>query len=78
MLASCYRRSIEVAAQHGAVRMAFPCISTGVYAYPPDLAATVALAAVREALNREPRMREVVFCCFSAADERRYRLLLET
>ncbi len=49
LLASCYRRSLEVAAGLGAASVAFPAISTGLYGYPPDLAADVAVASVREA-----------------------------
>jgi O-acetyl-ADP-ribose deacetylase len=47
-LASCYRRSLEVANEIGAHSVAFPAISTGVYGYPPDLAATIAVATIRE------------------------------
>jgi len=48
LLASCYRRSLEVAAGLGAASVAFPAISTGLYGYPPELAADVAVASVRE------------------------------
>jgi O-acetyl-ADP-ribose deacetylase (regulator of RNase III) len=68
LLASCYRRSIELASAAGARSLAFPCISTGVYGYPVELAAGVAVAAVRAALIDHPAIEEVVFCCFSAAD----------
>jgi O-acetyl-ADP-ribose deacetylase (regulator of RNase III) len=66
LLASCYRRSIELAAEKGLSSVAFPSISTGVYGYPVELATPAALRAVREALVRHPRIREVIFCCFSA------------
>src|SRR5690606_5477295 len=49
LLASCYRRSLEVADQLGATSVAFPAISTGVYGYPPDEAAEVAVRTLREA-----------------------------
>jgi O-acetyl-ADP-ribose deacetylase (regulator of RNase III) len=76
LLASCYRRSIEVAAALGARSIAFPAISTGVYAFPKDRAAAIAMATVAEALN-EPAgaaIDRVIFCCFdpeSAAAHRR-------
>ena len=68
LLASCYRRSIELASAAGARSLAFPCISTGIYGYPVELAASVAVGAVRSALADHPGIEEVVFCCFSAAD----------
>lgn len=68
LLASCYRRAIEIAAARGMASIAFPAISTGIYGYPPALAANVALTTVRAALLAAPGIREVVFCCFSAAD----------
>ena len=68
LLASCYRRSIELASAQGARSLAFPSISTGIYGYPVELAASVAVGAVRSALIDHPALEEVVFCCFSAAD----------
>jgi O-acetyl-ADP-ribose deacetylase (regulator of RNase III) len=76
-LASCYRRSLEVAAAHGDIRsIAFPGISTGVYGYPREAAARIAVATVRDELARVPGIREVLFCCFSAGDAAIYRELL--
>ena len=63
LLASCYRRSIEVAAAHGLKSVAFPAISTGIYGFPPERAAPIAVRAVAEALERHPEM-EAIFCCF--------------
>ena len=76
LLASCYRRSLEVAADAGVASIAFPCISTGVYGYPLESAARLALATVSEALPRLPALREVIFCCHSAGDLAVYERLL--
>ena len=67
LLASCYRRSLELAARHGLATVAFPAISTGIYGFPPELAAPIAVAAVAETLAREPGLEEVIFCCFGRA-----------
>ena len=77
LLASCYRRSLEVAAENGLCSIAFPCISTGVYGYPVDLAAAVAVRAVREVQPTLPWPIEVTFCCFSKRDYEVYTMLLQ-
>ena len=67
LLASCYSRSLEVAAEHGLATLAFPAISTGVYHFPPDLAARIAAGTVASELGVKPRwITQVTFCCFSA------------
>ena len=71
-LASCYRRSLALAAEKGAQSIAFPCISTGVYGYPAEEAAEIAILTVQEALKALPEPMDVVFCCFSAPDAERY------
>ena len=67
LLASCYRRAIELAAEHGCARVAFPAISTGVYRYPLDEAAATAIAATRAALERHPEVEEARFWLYSDA-----------
>jgi O-acetyl-ADP-ribose deacetylase (regulator of RNase III) len=68
LLASCYRQSMAIAAAQGVRSIAFPSISTGIYGYPIELAAAVAVRTVREVLQAETPIEDVVFCCFSAAD----------
>lgn len=77
LLASCYRESLRLAAAHGAQSVAFPSISTGVYGYPFEDAARIAVATVRDALPELEAIRDVVFCCFSAGDAAVYRRLLD-
>ena len=78
LLASCYRRSLRVAADAGARSIAFPCISTGVYGYPGGLAADVAIATVTLALQQLVTINEVAFCCFSERDRTIYERLLNS
>ncbi|KQU84767.1 RNase III inhibitor [Variovorax sp. Root318D1] len=68
LLASCYRKSMEIAAQCGARTVAFPSISTGIYGYPIELAAPIAVATVQSALASGTSVQEVTFCCFSEAN----------
>ena len=67
---------LEVAAAAGARTIAYPSISTGVYGYPVEAAAKVAVAALREALRRAAAVEGVLLCCFSAADLAVYESLL--
>ena len=77
LLASCYVRSLELASQKGLATLAFPCISIGIYGYPPGLAAQIAVASVRQAIAQPSSVKEVVFCCFSAEDLATYEGLLQ-
>ena len=77
-LAACYRNSLQLAQRHGLASLAFPCISTGVYGYPFEPAAALAVATVRATLDTCPVVREVIFCCFSSGDFEVYRRLLAT
>ncbi|MDO8989765.1 MAG: O-acetyl-ADP-ribose deacetylase [Sideroxyarcus sp.] len=77
LLASCYRRSLEVAAANDIRSIAFPSISTGVYGYPIESAARIAVATVQNWLPKYSGMREVIFCCFSDHDLAVYQELLK-
>ena len=77
LLASCYRKSLHLASENGVVSIAFPCISTGVYGYPVEPAARIAVDTVRAALIEIEGVREVVFCCYSASDLGIYQGLLQ-
>jgi len=68
-LASCYRRSLGIAAEHGLKSVAIPAISTGVYGFPPERAAPIAVRSVGESLPGKG-FEEIVFCCFSPASGR--------
>ncbi len=76
LLASCYRKSIELAATNGIKTLAFPSISTGIYGYPIELAAEVAVSTVRSAVQEFETIQEIVFCCFSSDDLQTYEQIL--
>jgi O-acetyl-ADP-ribose deacetylase (regulator of RNase III) len=66
LLAGCYRTSLALAAEHGLASIAFPAIATGIYAFPADRAARIAVGTVVEDIAAAPRsLRRVVFCCFA-------------
>lgn len=75
LLASCYRRSIEVARENHIATLAFPSISTGIYGYPIELAAQIAVSTVSSAATAG--ILEIIFCCFSASDREIYQELIE-
>jgi O-acetyl-ADP-ribose deacetylase (regulator of RNase III) len=64
-LASCYRRAIELCQANGLASIAFPAISTGVYRFPADRAARIAVSTTVEAVAAAPVVSRIIFCCFS-------------
>ncbi len=78
LLASCYRRALEIAAGNGLASIAFPSISTGVYGYPKDEAARVAVTAVAQHMRDAPMPVSVIFCCFDNAAAAFHRAALDT
>ncbi len=78
LLAGCYRNSLALTSEVGAKSIAFPCISTGVYGYPPAEAAQIAVATVLDALKRLSEPPEVIFCCYSDKSFKIYEILLKT
>ena len=77
LLASCYRRSLELEVEHGARSIAFPGISTGAYGYPVPAATDIAVRTVRAFLHETGAEMDVMFCCFSAEALGLYRVTLE-
>jgi len=77
-LASCYRKSLNLALENNLRTVAFPCISTGVYGYPNQKAAPVAIGTVREVLERnESSFDRIIFCLFVPVDVAIYEALLQ-
>jgi len=72
-LASCYRRAIELCRDHELASLAFPAISTGVYGFPADRAANIAVSTVAEILPSAPLLQHVIFCCFSPESQELHR-----
>src|SRR5437870_7271140 len=65
LLASCYASVIGLCVEHHLASVAFPAISTGIYHFPADRAAGIAVATTVEALQTAPTLKRVIFCCFS-------------
>ena len=68
LLASCYHRSLEIAGAHGLKSIAFPCISTGVFGYPPEAAASIAMATIGAWLRSGAEPARIICCCFTEQD----------
>jgi O-acetyl-ADP-ribose deacetylase (regulator of RNase III) len=77
LLRLCYLNSLELAEKKGLKSMAFPCISTGVYGYPPAQAAAIAVKTVRDFAEQTGSKLEVTFCCYSREDLEIHKNILE-
>jgi O-acetyl-ADP-ribose deacetylase (regulator of RNase III) len=77
LLANCYRNSMRIANEKRLTTIAFPSISTGVYSYPLEEAAEIAVREVRYCLMRYRKIQKVIFCCFSQHDYDVYTQKLE-
>ena len=75
LLANCYKNSLQLAADYGLKRIAFPCISTGIYKFPKDLAAQIAVRTVK-AFEASTRFDEIIFACYDIENYKEYQHLL--
>jgi O-acetyl-ADP-ribose deacetylase (regulator of RNase III) len=78
LLTDCYRNSLALADEQGISEIAFPCLGTGIYGWPADLAANTAFRTVSDFLSECGKIGRVIFCCFSRADLDRYNALVGT
>jgi O-acetyl-ADP-ribose deacetylase len=78
LLASAYATSLALAKAHALRTIAFPAISTGVYAFPPERAARIAVKTVVDTIKDDPHYERVVFCCFSPASAQLHEQALRT
>lgn len=76
LLGDCYRNALTLAHAKGISEIAFPCLGTGIYAWPADLAARTAFDTVVAFLRNDEALSRIVFCCFSSADRDRYAALI--
>ena len=77
LLASCYRNSLELAARHGLETVAFPAISTGIYGYPLEPAARIAVTETARFLEAHPAVQRVTFVCFGDEAYRAYQRIVD-
>jgi O-acetyl-ADP-ribose deacetylase len=77
LLSSCYRNSLQLAADHNVVSIAFPAVSCGVYGYPIEKACIIAVNTVAEFLKKNQSIRKVVFVLFSSGDYQIYKEYFE-
>ncbi|HLK50490.1 MAG TPA: macro domain-containing protein [Bryobacteraceae bacterium] len=76
LLANCYGNSLALARANAIAEIAFPCLGTGIYGWPADLAAQTAFRAVCASVQKQDGIAHVIFCCFSPADLDRYGVLV--
>jgi len=76
LLASCYRRSLELAREFHVASVAFPAISTGIYGFPRERAANIAVEEVQKQLSADQTITHVIFCCFDSQTLEIYQALL--
>ena len=76
LLANCYKNSLKLAKENGIKSIAFPAISTGVYGFPSDLAASIAVKTVREFLEKDDSLDKVIFVCFDEITYHYYKRIL--
>jgi O-acetyl-ADP-ribose deacetylase len=76
LLASCYRHSLELAAERDLASIAFPAISTGIFGFPIQPAAEIAISTAGSFIQSPTSLREIIFCCYSSSDYRLYAELL--
>ena len=67
-LENCYRNSMKIAEEEGFESLAFPCISTGIYKFPKERAASIAVRTVADCAKKIPKLEKIIFCCFLQED----------